>query len=416
MPRLSLKTPARLLESARKDKSKGGRERFTLANGDSILCESRSERDWWEEFTEALRTKQIRPEDLSIRDIFCSVIPDGQSLCEAWRNNENVSLQEAAGAVTSAQFSNITGQIVYTATMDAYQSEDKVFSRTIPTQSTPFNGEKIPGITGLGDMAEVVEEGQPYPLTGVTEDWIETPQTKKRGNIVPITKEAIFFDRTNLILQRCAQVGEFLGVNREKRAIDCVIDENTTAHRHRWRNTVYASYQGSTPWVNLQGSNGLVDWTDVNAAEQLFAGLVDPDTGEPIMLGGVQLIVTPQLVHTARYILNATSVALQAGGFAVTGNLFQTQAPNPIGGGPLSGAYSVLTSRLLAQRMATDTSWFLGDIAKACVYMENFPLTTQTAPPNSEDEFNRDIVAKYKASERGAYFVRQPRAIVKSTQ
>ena len=35
-----------------------------------------------------------------------------------------------------------------------------------------------------------------------------TPQTAKRGFIVPVTKEAIFFDRTNLVLQRAAEVGD----------------------------------------------------------------------------------------------------------------------------------------------------------------------------------------------------------------
>ena len=63
----------------------------------------------------------------------------------------------------------------------------------------------------------------PYPSLGLGEDYIDTPSTTKRGFIVPVTKEAIFFDRTHLILQRAAEVGEVLGLNKEKRLIDLLI-------------------------------------------------------------------------------------------------------------------------------------------------------------------------------------------------
>lgn len=44
----------------------------------------------------------------------------------------------------------------------------------------------------------------PYPNIGFSEDYIETPSTSKHGLIVPVTREAVFFDRTNLILSRAA--------------------------------------------------------------------------------------------------------------------------------------------------------------------------------------------------------------------
>ena len=65
--------------------------------------------------------------------------------------------------------------------------------------------------------------------------------------------------------------------------------------------------------------------------------------------------------------------------------------------------------------MATDTSWFLGNPRKAFAYMENWPLTTVQAPTNSHDEFHRDIVAQYKASERGATATLEPRYMCKAT-
>ena len=47
--------------------------------------------------------------------------------------------------------------------------------------------------------------------------------------------------------------------------------------------------------------------------------------------------------------------------------------------------------------------------------MENWPITVTQAPPNSEAEFTHDIVARFKASERGAAAVLNPRYVVKNT-
>lgn len=356
---------------------------------------------------------QLKPEDFSIRRLFENFVEGGREIADSWNPQHGgggINLVESAVAVDTSAFSNITGQLVYTKMLQAYQHEDFVFSKLIPTVPTQLNGEKIPGIGEIGDMAETVNEGKPYPTAGVTEDWIETPATAKTGLIVPVTKEAVFFDRTGFILTRCGDVGGALGIGREKRGIDCIIDENRTGHRYRWRGTTYATYQASTPFVNIKASNALVDWTDIDGAEQLFDDLMDPNTGEPIMVSPRHLIVTRQNKNTAQRIVTATRMVSTTPGYATTGNPTETEWQNPY-----KGLYEVLWSRLLAARMGTDTSWYLGDIGKAFAYMENWPLTVVQAPNNSEAEFTNDIVFRYKASERGAFATMEPRAMVKST-
>lgn len=365
--------------------------------------------------TEGLEAGHLKPEEFSIRGLAEAFVEDGREWVASLDPRMGGDELTEADAVSTGHFANITGQIVYTELLQKYMAEEFVFTRRIRTIPTALSGEKIAGVTQLGDQAAVVGEGEQFPMAGINEDWIETPQTTKRGFIVPVTKEAVFFDRTNLVLERAGEVGTWLGVNKEKRAIDCVIDENTTAHRYKWRGTTYATYQGTTPWVNLIGSNALVDWTDIDAVEALFNNLVDPNTGEPIMVMADTVVVTPQLLHTADRILNATMTATHVGGYAVSGDLNSFQAPNPIGRGGMSGRYSVLTSRLLPARMTTDTTWYMGKPSEAFAYMENWPITVVRAPANNEDEFNRDIVAKFKCSERGAFFVREPRKMVKST-
>ncbi|MGQ0637316.1 MAG: phage major capsid protein [Planctomycetaceae bacterium] len=375
--------------------------------------QDRSPDKFFDEFEEALRTRQIGLDDFSIRQLFEQFIPDGRELVGSWSprhgDGAGVSLVEEVGAVSAGAFSRISGQLVYSAILDSFAGEQFVFSplvRTIPTQ---FSGEKLAGISRIGDEAEVVAEGRPYPQAGVSEDYIETPATTKRGLIVGLTREAVFFDRTNLVSQRCREVGEFLGLNKEKRVIDCVIDENTTAHRYKWKGTTYATYQPTTPWVNVTGTNALVDWSDIDAAEQTLAQLVDPYTGEPILVSPRHLVVTRPLLYTARRVVNATEIRVNTPGYATSGNPTETITSNPVQG------YQIVSSALLAARMATDTNWFIGDLTRAFAYMENWPLTVVQAPSNSEVEFTHDIVMRWKASERGACATIEPRNMHKST-
>ena len=109
---------------------------------------------------------------------------------------------EAGDGVDVTAFSNITGQIVRTTILDAYTQEAFVLSKLVDTIPTRLDGERIPGIGRISDEASEVQPGMPYPHLGFGEDYIDTPQTTKRGFIVPVTKEAVFFDRTYLILQR----------------------------------------------------------------------------------------------------------------------------------------------------------------------------------------------------------------------
>lgn len=409
---IAAKKLANRFKLAKRDRSGGQfRERITLSHGRSILCESKAYYREWEQFAGALDKGEIKPEEFSIASLFEAFVENGAELRREFNPQLGPTniLFEAAGAIMSSDFSSITGQIVYTTMMQDLTPEANVFQTLIPTQSTPFSGEKIAGIANLGDQAQVVEEGREYPLVGTSEDYIETPATVKRGFIVPVTKEAIFFDRTGMVLEKSSGVGASLRLNKEKRAIDCMIDENTTAHRYKWKGTTYASYQTSSPWDNVTASNALENWTDIDAANQTLNGITDPNTGEPVVVEGDTLICAKQLETTAGYIRDSTGVSIHVGGYNASTTVHEQTAPNPVSG------FSVVSTRLLAARLGTDTSWFYGNPRAYAKYMENWPITVVEAPAGNQDDFNRDIVAKFKASERGQYAVVQPRVMTKCT-
>jgi hypothetical protein len=360
--------------------------------------------------TEALRERHLRPEDFSLRDLAEALIPDGHHWVRSIdpRAGGGVALLEAGEAVDVTAFSNITGQVVYSKIMEAYQNEAFVVSRLVDTIATRLDGEKIPGITRIEDKIAEVHPGMPYPSLGFGEDYIETPSTTKRGFIVPVTREAIFFDRTHLVLSRAAEVGETLGLNKEKRLIDLLIG---VTNNYKWRGVSHNTYQTATPWINVKSGNELVDWTDVDNAEQLFADMLDPNTGEPILVKATHVLVMPAYRHAAHRIFNAIEIDYNPSGAATT-----TRAVNPLGN------YVVRESRLAYRRIvasgvsATNAKkwWFLGDFRRAFAYMENWPITVTQAPANSEADFNQDIVLRFKASERGAAAVINPRYVIKN--
>lgn len=363
--------------------------------------------------SESLSQGQLRPEDFSIRDLAESLVPDGREWVRMMdpRNAGGVHLSEAEGVDVTA-FMNVASQVVYSKILDGYQNEAFVVSKLVNTIPTRLDGELIPGVGRVEDAVTEIQPGMPYPNIGFGEDYIETPSTSKHGLIVPVTREAVFFDRTNLILSRAAEVGEILGLNKEKRLVDLLVG---TTNNYKWNGTSYDTYYDSgdaQDWVNEIADNELVDWTDVDTAEQLFADILDPNTDEPVLVSATTVLVMPAYRHAAHRVFNAAEIS-----YTPTGNATSTVAANPLGN------YTVAESRLAYRRIvaagtaAADAKkwWFIGDFQKAFGYMENWPITVTQSPVGSEADFNQDIVARFKASERGAAAVLNPRYAVKCT-
>lgn len=357
----------------------------------------------------ALTERKLRPEDFSLRDLAEALVPDGHEWVRSLdpRSSGGVNLLEAGDGVDATAFLNVASQVVYSKIMDAYQQEAFVVSQLVSTIPTRLDGEKIPGVTGIAEQAGEVHPGMPYPHLGFGEDFIETPATTKRGFIVPVTREAIFFDRTHLVLSRAAEVGEVLGLNKEKRLLDLALG---LTNNYKWRGVNHNTYKTAGEWVNELADNELVDWTDVDAAEQLFADILDPNTGEPVLVSANTVLVMPAYRHAAHRIFNAPEIRYTAPGAAT-----ETLAANPLGN------YRVEESRLAYRRLIAGgvdadeakKMWLIGDFQKAFAYMENWPITVTQSPVNSEADFNNDIVVRFKASERGAAAVLNPRYVVR---
>lgn len=354
-----------------------------------------------------LESKQIKPDDLSVKDLFEAFCGAEALRALSDRKSGYWTLQEATNAVDTATFSAIAGQLLITKTKEEYLAAADLSDQLVTTMTTNLlDGEKIPGIAGIGDEAEIVEEGYDYPLVGIGPEYVEAPPTKKRGFIVPLTREVIIQDRTGLLLKRASDGGRWLGVNKMKRILDVAVG---AVNNYKRNGTATNTYLGAGAYINSQ-ANTLVDWTDVENAELLFDAMLDPNTGEPIGVstGGYVMIVPTALKWTANRIVNATEIRYGDG----ASNTSAAYGPNPLRAG---SSITVISSPYVKARTASSSTWFYGRPKDSFVYSEVWGIETSQAPALNDKQFRADIEQQYKVSERGVAWTQEPRYMTKNT-
>ena len=338
----------------------------------------------------------------SVRHLFENFVENGREAVNFLRPASMggfVNLQESVGLVDTSNFANIMGQITYTATLNGFNMPGLIGDQLVETIQTDFSGERIPGVGRLGDEVEVVREGEPYPNATFGEEYVDTPETIKRGVIVNVTREAVFFDRTGLILSEAGRTGARVAVNREKRILDVVLGIATIYRRNG--GAAQATYASDN-----SRSNPLVDWASMDAALQEFNEMVDPITGEPIVMAPTTVLVPKALENAARRIMNATMVRVAT---AASNNQTYTN------GNQVDSPYTVVSSPYVQSRSGSASTWWLGDFRQGFVYMQNWPLTVLQEGANTEVGFTRDVIARYRVTERGAAAVRERLCAVRNT-
>jgi hypothetical protein len=263
----------------------------------------------------------------------------------------------------------------------------------------------------IGDKAEIVDEGASYPLVGLNEEYIDTPPTRKRGFIVPVTREIIVADRTGILLKAAGETGRWCGLNKEKRVLDVVTGIQNNYKRN---GTATNTYLTSGAYVNSQTGNALDgqgnEWRALEKADLLFDSITDPNTGEPIIVSPDALVVPTALKRTAERILAATGIiTVDNRANAAT---IRTESPSPYAGKPIK----VLSSAYVKARSGSATKWFYGVPKRAFLYVQVWDIETLQAASNNELEFSQDIWMRYKVSERGVCAVQEPRFMVQNDQ
>jgi hypothetical protein len=415
-------------------------------------------------------------EDYSIRDLVAQLVvsrstgePVGDGFVRDYLNpgdsGRTVRFAEAdAGGIQAVDYSlfyGITGQMVINRILQSYVQEEFVVTNLCGRYPTNMmDGERVPGVGLLSDPdanniedITLVKENQPLKFVGLSEEYIEIPQTNERQLGIAVTKKVVYGDRTGLVLNQASDVGRILGLRKEKRLIGVVIGGtvNPAYYREKRRydkapvtldmyqsatgsaTTQLASSTPQTNWpsglaarpnafVNDIPNNPMNDWTAFRRADQCFANTVDPNTGEPVVVGRPFVL----LPYTKRWDLMQIVQALNLYKLTASGNATgafatgQTLMQTPMSA--LSGllAQQFATSRQLRAQMVSqlglsnsnvDWVWFNGDFEQAVKYMENFPITVIQAPADMWPSFSQNIVAAFKAYEMGNAAIFEPRVV-----
>ena len=361
---------------------------------------------------ESLRDKHLRPEDFSIRDLAETLVPDGHQWVRLLdpRAAGSVNVLEAGDGVDVTAFLNVTGQVIYSKIMEAYTQEAFVMSKLVDHVPTRLDGEKIPGVARIADQVDEVHPGMPYPHLGFGEDYIETPSTTKRGFIVPVTKEAIFFDRTHLVLVPGRGGRRDSWLEQRETAVGFVDrrDEHLQVARHGVQHVPSVDSVDQRDYLPTRWWIGRTS-TPPSSCSPIFSTPTPANRfwSAPTPCWSCRPIGTRRIACS-------------------TPRKFTTRLParRPTRSPPIRWAITTwskagwrIVALLASGVSASDAKkyWFIGDFRKAFAYMENWPITVTQSPPGSEADFNNDIVVRFKASERGAAAVMNPRYVVKST-
>ena len=349
--------------------------------------------------TESLKQGDLKPDDFSIRDLAESFMPGGFTQIEQMET----LLEEAAIPLV-----NVVGAVIETRIKEAYNQGVFAASKLVQTIPTRLNGEKIHTIAAIADTNLTVAAGTSYGTANLHADYIETPTTAKHGLIIPVTKEAVFFDQTHHLLERAGEVGEILALHKERRILEMILGiTNTYKYNGTVQNTYYSGGT-SHPWKNMLSGNELLNWESIESAEDVFGAMIDPISGNPILIEPNAVLVMPPKRHLAHRLFYASSISYEEG-------MTSSAIRNPF------AKYRLVSSRLAYQQLQAQGTtnpekiWFIGNFRKAFAYMENWGITVTKSLPGSESDFAQDVVVRFKASERGTPAVLDPRYVVKCT-
>jgi hypothetical protein len=364
---------------------------------------------------------KFSPNEVSLRELAESVVGANwvRSL-EPGKTQGVRVFEDGNAAITPGNLPNVSAflgsvsGLLEARLLAAYQTPEFIADRIFQVIPTKVRQSKLIGTGRIGDASRRRNPGDPHARAQFEERHITTPETQQDALAVDVTFEAVFFDQTNSVLEQASSVGRELGLRKEKECFDVFSGH---VNPYNYRGVAYNTYLTSGNWINDQ-SNPLADWTDLNAARSLFSRMTDQETGERILTTPNALVVSPNQVETANYIMNATAIELRTNSAANVAHANSRE----------SGRYEILSSPVLDQRLtdadglnlaqsAADAYWWMlvtGGDQSAFVYMENWGMTTQTAATDSYTMADHKLMLSMFANQMGVPMVREPRFVVRN--
>jgi len=314
-----------------------------------------------------LEKKKLTPEDFSIREIW-------EACCEEGDIHE---------AITAASFPKLTGALINSKMIMAYEAFPKVGKSLVQTIKSTVQKDTFAGVTANSDVADEVGEGMKYNDSSFTEKYVNIDNVKF-GKKIALTEEAIFFDKTGALLREANKTGEGVAVYEERKILRTVMDLDTLAYQPSGVPTAfYAAGNNNLITANAFNEAGL-------EAVMVKAQTIKDDalgTGDGnfinIDLNNATLLIPIQLQLEAWQMTNSALVPESAENAK---NFFQNKL-------------KIVTSPYVTNDSAT--TWYWGNFEKDFVWTEVWPMQVLSAPASHDSSFDNDIKAIFKARAYG---------------
>ena len=335
------------------------------------LVESQGGKGAHEIIKKELKEGTIKPSDFSLQEIWAATERD--------KDGRVRSIKEA---VSSDQFPTITGEIISSTLISAYDNTQIIGDQLAETVSSKMETEVYAGFNG-SENPELVLQGEEYKRRDLTEKWTSV-RHEKYGTMLEITEEALFYDRTGQILMRAAGIGEKAKLYKEKQIVEGVQDVNSNVYKPSGIATAfYRTAASGDRKINSASSNPFGE-AGIDAGLKLMHNMID-ENGDPILINQSNLIgLFPQdLEREAKQMVRSTLVPE---GTENAENIYK-------------GLFKVLTSYFVTAQSAS--TWYIGEFNKDFKWSEVWPLSTSTRA-DSQMRFDRDIIMQLKVRYLGA--------------
>jgi len=325
------------------------------------LIESQSEQGVIDVIRETLESGKLKAEDYSIREIWDATEGDK-------------AVQEA---VSSDMFPKITGELINRKIIEAYNNVDTIGDKLVTTTKSNMEIETYAGFDEV-EMPEKVLQGGAYNDSDMGEKYVTIPHAKY-GRLLSVTEEMIYFDKTGQILMRANRIGMKAAQYKEQLIVEGVQDVNSNVFRPSGvAADMYRTADSGTLRTNSKASNPFGE-AGLTEALKLVHNQKDEN-------GNFILVNMNQIVGLLPYDLWTEALQMLKSTLVPEGN---ENAVNVF-----KNMFTPLTSPYITAQSAS--TWFLGDFKQDFVWSEVWPLQTFSAKAGHEQEFERDIKARFK--------------------
>lgn len=344
--------------------------------------------DSFKELLENKDGKGIRPEQISLKELWqaCREYEGGRASDTFWR--------DAQESVSSDMFPTLTGEIISSAIIGAYQNPALIGDRLVAVTPSRMKVDRFAGFTA-SQSPEETPEGMPYNDSSIGEKYFETTNVKF-GRVISVTEEAVALEKSGEILERARGIGSKAALYKERLILRAIMDLDGQTYKPS--GIAEALYTASPAHGNLLAANPFGE-AGVAACLQALHNMKDEE-GDPIM------IAPSDLLGLFPYDLYDTASQL------VSSTLVPETSNNAVN--RYKGLFEPLTSPYITEQSAT--TYFLGAFKQMYKWSEIWPLQVfALQSTNDSYMFKRDILAMYKARFFGSCLATDYRMVIKST-